>query len=174
MNQIKEWAVIWTYDSREFSDFSAFDTREQAVAYANSIVAYRVSYDVMGCDAVHFIDLNDKEDTWAYEDFKNNFVQLLKIPDSVRNFRNLKYILVHFDDDIISELIPFSNKSLAIKKANALVKAAHEDCVEDGEYTGDADDYQLINGKDSCWEAYDWEAHHWCVIVELDEIGEGE
>lgn len=174
MNQIKEWAVIWTYENRNFSDFSAFDTRGQAVAYANSIIAYRVSYDVMGCDSVHFIDLNDDKDTWAYEDFKNNFVQLIKIPDSVRNFSNLKYIVVHFDDDIIQELIPFSNKKLAILKANAIVKAAHKDFVSNSEYIGDEDDYQLINGKDSCWQAYDWEAHKWCVLIELDDIGNGE
>lgn len=174
MNQLKEWAVIWTYDSRNFADFSTFDKRNWAIAYANRTIADRVDYDVMGCDSIHFIDINNDEDKWAYDNIDNNFVQLIKIPDEVRNFSRLKYIVVHFDDDIIQELIPFSNKKLAINKANDIVKAAHEDFIGDGEYIGDEDDYQLIDGTTSCWEAYDWEAHKWCVIVELDEIGTGE
>ena len=174
MSKIKEWAVIWTYDSRNFKDFSELYNRKQAIAYANRIIADRVDYELMGCDSIHFIDINNDEDKWAYDNFDNNFVQLVKIPNVVRKFNNLKYIVVHFDDDIVSEMLPFSNKKLAIKKANDIVKDAHEDFVGDGEYIGDEDDYQLIDGKDSLWEAYDWEAHHWCVLVELDEIGTGE
>lgn len=170
MSKLKKWATIWVYEDRDFTDISVFDKRDEAVANANHIIVDRVSYEHLGCDSVHFIDINDYHDEYACENFNNNIVHVFKIPDTVLNYNKLKYILVYFDDGMVEDILPFSNEKSAIEQANNIIRTFHEEAEADGLSCGDEDDYQLIEGSNSDFEAYDWELQKWCVLVKLDAI----